>query len=130
MGKFFMNTQVTLSKILPPDLPPIVRRSHLFDLLDKNRDKKLILVLGQAAQGKTTLLASYVRQSKIPSAWVNLGQEDSDPVNLFLAIVHAFQYVLKDLNLSPLLSYPSIPTVVREEMPLYGEWTSAFAEYI
>lgn len=130
MGKFFMKAPFTLSKILPPDLPPIVHRSHLFDLLKKNRDKKLLLVLGQAAQGKTTLAASYTQQSEIPTAWVNLGQEDSDPVNLFLAIVHAFQYVLKDLDLFPLLSYPSIPTVVREEMPLYREWTSALAEYI
>jgi ATP/maltotriose-dependent transcriptional regulator MalT len=125
-----MKTPVSLSKILSPDLPPIVHRSHLFDLLEKNRDKKLILVLGQTAQGKTTLAASYVRQSKIPSAWVNLGQEDSDPVNLFLAIVHAFQYALKDLDLSDLLSYPSIPTGGREEMLLYREWTSALSEYI
>jgi len=125
-----MKPSISISKISPPDLPRIVYRYHLFDLLEKNRDKKLILVLGQTAQGKTTLLASYVQQSKIPSAWVNLGQEDSDPVNLFLAVVHAFQYALKDFDFSLLLSYPSIPTGGREEMLLYREWTSALSEYI
>lgn len=84
-------------------MPPILHRSRLFDLLEKNQDKKLILILGQAAQGKTTLVASYVKTSKIPSAWLNLDQSDSDPINLYHSIIQSLQYVLKGFDPSPLL---------------------------
>lgn len=77
-----MKLPVNISKITPPYLPQILPRPRLLDLLEKNKDKKLILILGQAAQGKTTLAASYVKTSKIPTAWLNLDQPDSDPINL------------------------------------------------
>src|SRR4030042_4313641 len=95
-----MKTSINLSKISPPYLPPILYRSRLLDLLKKNEDKKLILILGQAAQGKTTLVASYVKTSKIPSAWLNLDQSDSDPINLHHLIIQSLQHVLKDIDLS------------------------------
>ena len=98
-----MKLPVNISKITPPYLPEILPRPRLLDLLEKNKDKKLILILGQAAQGKTTLAASYVKTSKIPTAWLNLDQSDSDPINLLQLIVHSLQYVLKDTDLSPFL---------------------------
>ena len=88
-----MNQSASISKITPPYLPPILNRSRLLDLLEKNKDKKLILIMGQAAQGKTTLAASYVKTSKIPTAWLNLDQSDSDPINLLRLIVNSLQYV-------------------------------------
>ncbi len=97
-----MKKSVSISKILPPYLPPIIYRSRLLDLLEKNKDKKLILIMGQAAQGKTTLVASYVKTSKIPTAWLNLDQSESDPVNLHHLIIQSLQYVLKDIDFSPL----------------------------
>ena len=112
-----MNQSVSISKITPPYLPPILSRSRLLDLLGKNKDKRLILILGQAAQGKTTLAASYVKTSKIPTAWLNLDQSDSDPINLLRLIVHSLQYGLRDIDFSPFLyefngmmsSRPTIP---------------------
>jgi ATP/maltotriose-dependent transcriptional regulator MalT len=98
-----MKTSVSISKISPPYLPPILYRSRLLDLLKKNEDKKLILILGQAAQGKTTLVASYVKSSKITSGWLNLDQSDSDPVNLYHLIIQSLQHVLKEIDLSVLL---------------------------
>jgi len=99
-----MKTPISISKISPPHLPPILYRSRLHDLLKKNEDKKLILILGQAAQGKTTLVASHVKTSKIPSAWLNLDQSDSDPVNLYHSIIQSLKHVLKELDLPLLLS--------------------------
>lgn len=98
-----MKASVNISKISPPHLPPILYRSRLIDLLEKNKNKKLILILGQAAQGKTTLVTCYVKNSKIPFAWLNLDQSDSDPINLFHLIVQSLQKVLKEIDLSPLL---------------------------
>ena len=82
---------VSLSKITPPHLSNTLPRPRLLNLLKKNTDKKLILILGQAAQGKSTLAASFLGQAGIPATWVNLGPEESDPVNLFYAITQSLQ---------------------------------------
>ena len=125
-----MKQYINISKITPPRLPHILHRSRLIDRLENNKNKRLILILGQAAQGKSTLAASYVTASTIPSAWVNLSKDDSDPVNLFYSMIHALQYVLKDIDLSTLLSYPSVSMGPRLEIPLYREWSNAISERI
>jgi len=124
-----MSQSVNISKIMPPYLPQILDRPRLLNLLEKNKDKKLILVLGQAAQGKSTLAACYVKSLKIPSAWINLDKEDSDPINLYYLIVHSLQRVLKDIDFSHLLSYSPQVMGPRAESPLYREWAqSVFKE--
>jgi ATP/maltotriose-dependent transcriptional regulator MalT len=45
---------VNIAKITPPRLPAVVPRPHLLRRLDREVEKKLILILGQTAQGKTT----------------------------------------------------------------------------
>ena len=59
-------TPVSLSKITPPQLTNTLPRPRLLNLLKKNSDKKLILILGQAAQGKSTLAASFLEQVHNP----------------------------------------------------------------
>jgi LuxR family maltose regulon positive regulatory protein len=125
-----LNQPVNLSKITPPSLPQILYRLRLLNLLEKNKDKKLILILGQAAQGKTTLAASYVKTSKIQSAWMNLDKEESDPVNLFHLIVQSLQYVLKEIDFSHLLSYPLGTGGERPEIPLYRDWTESIFKHV
>jgi LuxR family maltose regulon positive regulatory protein len=120
-----MDFSVNISKITPPYLPQILYRPRLLDLLSRNKDKKLILIIGQAAQGKSTLAASYVRAPKIPSPWMNLEKEDSDPVNLYHLMVQSLQHALKDINFSHLLSYPPEIMGPREEIPLYREWAQS-----
>ena len=79
-----MNQSVNISKITPPYLPKILYRPRLVNLIEENKDKKLILILGQAAQGKTTLAASYGKTSEMPFAWMSLDKDESDPASLFL----------------------------------------------
>lgn len=98
-----MDPSVNISKITPPYLPQILYRPRLVNLLEENKEKKLILILGQAAQGKTTLAACYVKTSNIPSAWLNLDKEESDPTTLFHLVVQSLQSVLKEIDFSPLL---------------------------
>ena len=119
-----------IPKITPPCLPKILQRPRLTKRLDENKDKRLILILGQAAQGKSTLAASYFNTLETPTAWVNLSKEESDPVNLFYSIVHSIQHALKDIDLSPILAYPSVTMGPRLEIPLYREWLNAIFEKI
>ncbi len=113
---------VNLAKITPPRLPAIVPRPRLLERLDREQEKELILILGQAAQGKTTLAASWLNTSTLPWAWLNLGPEDSDPVNLFYALVDALQGVFKDVDFTPVRNFPTISLGPREELPLYRDW--------
>lgn len=125
-----MKPAISVSKITSPSFPHILERPRLIERLRQSQDKKLILILGQAAQGKSTLAISYVKTSQVPSAWINLGPEDSDPVNFFYLLVHSLQRAVKDVDLSPILLYPSITEGPRDEMPLYREWISGLLELI
>jgi LuxR family transcriptional regulator, maltose regulon positive regulatory protein len=116
---------VNTAKITPPCLPAIVLRPHLIQRLDREKEKKLILILGQAAQGKTSLAVSWINKSTMPSAWLNLDPEDSDPVNLFYALVHSLQGVFQDVDFTSTLNLPSISLGPREELPLFRDWALA-----
>ena len=121
-----MNHSVNISKITPPYLPKILYRPRLVNLIEENKDKKLILILGQAAQGKTTLAASYGKTSEMPFAWVSLDKDESDPASLFQLTVHSLQQALGDIDFSHLLSpYPPQITGPGEEIPLYREWAQS-----
>lgn len=116
---------VDTAKITPPRLPVIVPRPRLIKSLDREKEKKLILILGQAAQGKTTLAVSWISKSTMPWAWLNLGPEDSDPVNLFYAMVDALQEVFQDVDFIQVRNFPTISLGPREELPLFRDWALA-----
>ena len=125
-----MKLSVNISKIIPPHLPQILHRPRLLNLLEKNHEKRLVMILGQAAQGKSTLAASYAKGLKIPPAWMNLDKEDSDPTKLFYLIVYSLQYVLKDIDLDNLFSYSMGSIESRSEIPPFREWTQSIFEQI
>jgi len=127
-----VDLSVNISRVTPPYLPQILYRPHLVNLIEENKDKKLILILGQAAQGKTTLAASYVKTSNSPSAWVNLDRAESHPFTLFNLIVQSLQHTFKDVNFPDLLSRPpqimgpsEVVATRDREAPLYREWTQS-----
>jgi ATP/maltotriose-dependent transcriptional regulator MalT len=92
------------------------------------RDRKLVLILGQAAQGKTTLAASFAKRSSKPCAWINLAEEEGEAANLFYLLVHSLGNAFKGIDVTSLLSYPSLSTVSRNEKALYREWARAVFE--
>jgi len=123
-----MKTTLNLAKITPPRLSHIVERPRLIKRLEQNQDKKLILILGRAAQGKSTLAASYAQRSRIPFSWTNLSPDEADPVNLFHLLVQSCQHALPEADLSTLFSYPAFSMGPRDAIHLYREWTNAVFE--
>jgi LuxR family maltose regulon positive regulatory protein len=111
-----------LSKITPPVQHRVFIRPRLQELLTKNEDKKLVLILGQAAQGKSTTAAAYFRTSPIPSAWINLGPEDSDPLNLYSLLGQILPRKSDDSEAVPWLSLPTRSIGPREPLFQYREW--------
>lgn len=74
-----MNT----AKFLPPKPLRVLDRERLMNKLLAWDGKKLIMLHGQAGQGKSTLAAEFVRQSRGKAVWYTLDQEDENPA-LFL----------------------------------------------
>jgi ATP/maltotriose-dependent transcriptional regulator MalT/DNA-binding SARP family transcriptional activator len=108
----------------------IIPRLRLFNLLASNRDKKMILILGQAAQGKTTLASSFLAHEPQAHVWINLTAEDFAPVNLFFKWVQALQSTFTEKDLSPLLHLPSQTISPRPEDLLYRDWVRAAVQSI
>jgi LuxR family transcriptional regulator, maltose regulon positive regulatory protein len=123
--KNFSQFDTALSKITPPKAPAVLIRPRLLRQIEKAGEKRLILILGQAAQGKSTLAACHIETSLLPAAWLNLDQSDSDPANLFHWLVSAFQHSLPDLPFLSLRALPSIAQGPRVEIPLFREWIEA-----
>ncbi len=75
-------------------IPPIrsiqIARPRLIDLINGGLDRQLILVSAPAGYGKSTLVSGWLKESKIPFAWISLDNSDNDP-NRFL------QYILAAL---------------------------------
>lgn len=76
----------------PPQLPLIVARPRLLARFSASPAPKLILLLGQAAQGKTTLAAAYLQTLEVPAAWIDLEPADADPANFYYLLVRALDH--------------------------------------
>ena len=125
-----MAIPVRNSKIVPPQLPDIVHRPRLQRFVQKNKNKRLILIQGQAAQGKSTLAASCVQTVLPETAWVNLDPEDSEAIHLFHVLVHSFKQCMAWLDISKRVSYPAIDMGPRMPRFRYREWANVMFEGI
>jgi LuxR family maltose regulon positive regulatory protein len=111
------------AKITPPQVKDVVPRKELLRRLEQAKDRQLIFITGQAAQGKSTLAASYAQQAKEPMAWVNLGPEDSDAANLFYSIAYALSHLNERRDIPASAEQPATTTALRSEIPLYRGWS-------
>jgi len=90
-----MATPVLATKLfVPPVRPGLVSRQRLIDQLNGGGQRKLILVSAPAGYGKTTLVSSWLRETKIHSAWISLDEGDNDPVRFFQYFITALQRVI------------------------------------
>ena len=108
------NPRFPSSKFRAPKLvPQLVRRSRLFDQLDRGEQVRLALVVGPAGAGKTMLLADWLAaHPERPSAWLNCDAADADPARFVAAIVEATRYGF---------GQPQIGEDARQLMSLDGE---------
>ena len=60
----------------------------------------MILITGQAAQGKSTLAAEIAGRRGIESAWLHLDPADSDAVNFFHLLLQILSLLPKEHLLS------------------------------
>lgn len=71
------------AKTTMPKCTTIVPRVRLFRLLDDCKDQPVAWVCGPAGSGKTSLVASYLQQRKIPLLWYKIDAGDVDVGTFF-----------------------------------------------
>ncbi len=78
-----------------PQLSDVVERLRLFNRLDRYSGKNVVLVIGQPAQGKSTLIASYLKNKNQAVCWIHIDKTLSDHIKLFYKIINGIVYTLK-----------------------------------
>jgi len=95
----------SFAKITAPNLARTFLRKRLMRLLDNGRKKKVIWVHGPAGAGKTTLVASYLKEYNLPTLWYQVDGMDGDVANLFFYLKTLAKEAFHDNQVSlPLLS--------------------------
>ena len=73
----------TLAKLSRPRLFDALPRQRLFDRLDDARRHPVVWVVAPPGAGKTTLVASWLEQRRLPGLWYQVDPGDADPATFF-----------------------------------------------
>ena len=103
-----MDTFRITAKTTLPDLAQAIPRPRLVRRVAAADQARVVLITGQAAQGKTTLAAELARQPGPACAWMHLDATDRDPNNFFRLLVHALNAALPQLDVAPFLKKPAV----------------------
>ena len=86
----------------PPKINQIIHRKRLTNLFEMMNGKRLILLHGKPGQGKSTLVADYLKTYSKQALWFNLDVDDSDPFlflkRLLVGIINLKKEYKKFLN--------------------------------
>jgi len=80
----------------PPVPADHVRRPELLDLLEKDRQRPLVLVSAPAGYGKSTLVSCWLECCQRPSAWLSLDESDNDLRQFLSYFVAAVQNIFPE----------------------------------
>ena len=68
---------------MPPLRHTMLSRTHLLEKLSAGKQRRLILIVGQAGSGKTSLASQWIRHEGLNSVWYSLDENDNES-DLFL----------------------------------------------
>jgi LuxR family transcriptional regulator, maltose regulon positive regulatory protein len=80
-----------LSSGVPAPAPHELRRERLLELLHHHRTRALILLVAPAGFGKSTLAATYARDSGAAPVWLTLQPSDRDSQRFFARLADTFE---------------------------------------
>lgn len=83
---------------LPPVRQNLVRRPHLVSQLNTGLDKKVILISAPAGYGKTTLVCSWLHETRLPVAWISLDENDNDALRFLQYLLVSLHRVIQEIQ--------------------------------
>jgi LuxR family maltose regulon positive regulatory protein len=81
---------------VPAPAPHELRRERLLELLHHHRTRPLVLLVAPAGFGKSTLAATYARDSGAAVAWLTLQRSDRDSQRLFARLLDTFEVAFEE----------------------------------
>jgi len=96
-----MQLKPAAAKYSIPSLPTIIRRKRLIAHLDAHKSQPLMMIVGQAAQGKSTLVADYLLRQTAPVAWLNLDAADHTAAGFYRLLVYALRQAFPGKRWAP-----------------------------
>ena len=109
--------RTVIPKIARPRLALAYQRTDLHKLLDEMRSRQLIIISGPPGAGKSTLVATYVENRKLPSLWYQVDKCDKDIATVF----HYLGIAAQDAK-------PSSKSAMPHLTPEFSLGISAFAK--
>ena len=97
----------TIAKITPPDLSRAISRPRLMAQV-QTAASRIILITGQAAQGKSTLAAQIAGEHGPPSVWMHLTEAEQDPATFYHLFLAALKVTVPDVDIGAHLKHPTI----------------------
>lgn len=103
-----LDSNITLSRIRPPELPAnFLSRRHLFELID-DRAPGYTMVVAPAGYGKTSLIAEWAAQSNKKVVWYTMSETDSTDV-IVKYLISAVRQVIP--NFAPDLEAKTVTSI-------------------
>ncbi len=78
-----MSVRTSPAKVTAPRLSQVLDRPPLFRRLDQARSGGIVWIAAPPGAGKTSLVASYIRNREARAVWYQLDAGDADPATLF-----------------------------------------------
>jgi LuxR family maltose regulon positive regulatory protein len=69
----------------------LVARTHLLEQIERGVQGPLTLISAPAGFGKTTILAQWFQQKKMPAVWLSLEAQDNHPTRFLRYVITALQ---------------------------------------
>ncbi len=83
---------------IPPPRKNQVMRSRLTEKQAGALTHSLTLVSAPAGYGKTTLVSSWLSETRLPAAWLSLDDEDNDPIRFLQYLLAALQKIVPSVG--------------------------------
>ncbi len=97
---------------------------------EENSTKSLLLIVGQAGQGKSTFVAKGIEAADQPAVWVNIDATDADPSRFLMNLTLAFQDRWATLDFKAVTNNLGTPVSPEKAPIIYHLWAQTFWENV
>lgn len=89
-----MSSDLLQTKLFVPQLrPSLVPRPQIIEKLNQGLSGKLTLISAPAGFGKTTVVNEWAMAVDMPTVWLSLDEEDSDPIRFWRYFIAGLQTI-------------------------------------